>query len=140
MVFNSDGDLQKTLRPQVKTRTWYWVEMSQVEMKGKETVFLVTVSEGASWREVSGTSLTITRPEQHDAVDVWAGYGTSKKMSAIYKNLFWSNKPDLLLIKPQLSLGTISDWGFVFSFKFKMYVSELPRSPAQVSARREHQA
>ena len=133
MVFNSDGDLQKTLRPRVKTRTWYWVEMSQVEMKGKETVFQVTVSEGASWREVSRTSSTIRRPEQHDTVEVWAGYGSSKKMSVIYKNLFWSNKPDLLLIRPQHSLGTIRDWGHVFSFKFKMYVSELPRSPAQVS-------
>ena len=100
----------------------------------------MSVYEGDPRREVSQLSSVVRRPVRYSAVEVWAGYGTNNMMAAVYKNLLWSNTSGLLIIKPHHSLGTVSYWGFVFSFSFKIYVSQLPGSPSQVSSGRGDEA
>ena len=42
VIYNSEGDLERNLRPRLKTETWYWVEILQ-KYRSKEKVIVMKV-------------------------------------------------------------------------------------------------
>ena len=104
-----------------------------IDIIQKAAEFRIRIFEGDSWRENSKYSDKVRNPTEFSSIDIYAGFGKTSQMKANYRHLVWKNTADLRIIKPNQKFGIIDHWGPIFTFKFKLYVSEFPKKKDTVS-------
>ena len=96
--------------------------------------FDIKISERDSWNQVVTEQKKVPSPKESPSVDIYLPYGYTNGMVAFCKHFTW-NKGNFFILKPNQTFGTIDEWGPTFGFKFKLYVSQLPKKPGKVSVK-----